>query len=190
VWRWYRWRRGIVAAASPNAGHRSLAVLGGTVGSLTLATQNVDDLHERGGSRNVLHLHGTIMASRCIADCGRDTEEDRAVPVPLCGCGALLRPNVVWFGEMLPAATLEAAVEAAGGADACLVVGTSGLVHPAAGLPSVARRAGAVVVEINPEETPLSGGCDLVLRGSAAEILPRFIAELGFSAEPASSPGV
>ncbi len=155
-----------------------------------MATQNVDDLHERGGSRNVLHLHGTIMASRCIADCGGDTREEGTVSVPRCACGALLRPDVVWFGEMLPAAPLEAAVEAAGGADVCLVVGTSGLVHPAAGLPSIARRAGAVVVEINPEETPLSAGCDLVLRGSAAEILPKFIAELGFSAEPASSAGV
>jgi NAD-dependent deacetylase len=190
VWGWYRWRREVVAAAAPNAGHRALAALERALGSVTLVTQNVDDLHERGGSHNVVHLHGRIMGSRCFADCGRETPEDPAAPVPRCVCGSMLRPDVVWFGEMLPAETLEDARNAAEGCDACLVVGTSGLVHPAAGLPFVAKRSGAVMIEVNPEETPLSPACDLILRGPAAELLPGFFAGLGFSTEPPSSGGV
>jgi NAD-dependent deacetylase len=174
----------------PNAGHRALAALERHVDALALATQNVDDLHERGGSSSPLHLHGRILFSRCFADCGRDTPEDPTAPAPRCACGAFLRPDVVWFGEILPTDLFEAAGDAATACEACLVVGTSGLVYPAAGLPQVARHAGAVLIEVNLEETAISSDCDLCLRGPAAEMLPRLLQELGFSGEPARKTGV
>lgn len=188
VWRWYRWRRGIVAGAEPNAGHRALARLEDHAPSFVLATQNVDDLHERAGSRDVIHLHGRLFGTRCSRSCGMPVQEEIAADVPLCGCGAPLRPDVVWFGEGLPVEAFQDAVAAAEECDACLIVGTSAIVHPAAGLPSVASRAGALLVEVNPEPTALSGICDLALRGGAATELPRLLEMAGISSEP-TGPG-
>ena len=177
VWEWYAWRRSLVSVAEPNPAHRALAELEGMVPELTLVTQNVDGLHQRAGSRSVVELHGNILRSKCswegvIVEPG---DHDESVP-PLCpGCGAYLRPDVVWFGEMLPAAAMEAASEAARGCDVFLSVGTSSLVYPAAALPYEALENGATVVEVNPSETPLTGDADHALRGMAGEVMPELL---------------
>lgn len=140
-------------------------------------TQNVDGLHERAGSRAVIELHGNILRSKCsrenlVAD---PEEHDENIP-PLCPrCGANLRPDVVWFGEMLPAAALDVASEAARGCDVFLSVGTSSLVYPAAALPYEALENGAILVEINPGETPLTPYADYALRGEAGQVLPELV---------------
>jgi len=181
VWEWYAWRRELISQAQPNAAHLALAALEARVasrpdGHFTLVTQNVDGLHERAGSRNVLRLHGSLWHLRCLR-CGAETE-DRRVPLdplpPRCagnGCAGLLRPAVVWFGEPLPESEWRDATLAAAHADVFLVVGASALVYPAASLPWAARQSGARLVEINPDPTPLSDIADCVLRGPASEVL-------------------
>jgi NAD-dependent deacetylase len=159
VWGWYLWRMRMARAAQPHAGHRALAELAEIGVMLTLVTQNVDDLHERAGSRDVVHLHGSLFASRCF-DCAAPAMVDipdvameptlRVEPPRCTNCGGRVRPGVVWFDESLPAATWARAVAAVERSDLVLVVGTSGLVYPAAALPDVARARGARVVEINP----------------------------------------
>ncbi|KRA45385.1 NAD-dependent deacylase [Pseudoxanthomonas sp. Root630] len=187
VWGWYRWRMQGVRDAQPNAGHRALAELARHV-PLSLVTQNVDDLHERAGSVVDGHVHGSLFALRCFA-CGRahtaldDYMEgaQRVEPMRCTACGDRIRPGVVWFGEALPDDAWASAVDAAERCALMLVVGTSGLVYPAAGLPALARRHGATVVEINPEPTALSAEVDHVWRATAAEalqqlsVLPRSI---------------
>ncbi len=163
---------------SPNRGHVALAALEGMVEDFTLVTQNVDNLHELAGNRNILELHGNIMRSSCV-DCGTKTERF-AVPekegLPRCGnCGGLIRPDVVWFGEMLPTGIFEQAERAAGKCDVFLCVGTSAIVYPAASLPEVAKRAGAYTVEINIETTDQSDLFDERLHGKAGEVLPRIV---------------
>ena len=185
VWRFYAWRRTQAAAAKPNPGHVALAALERGRGNVLLATQNVDGLHERAGSVRVLRLHGSLWRLRCTAE---GTEHDDMNPdlsplPPRCRCGALLRPGVVWFGEALPAATLSEAAAAARRAALVIVAGTSSLVHPAASLPVAAREAGAYVVEINPEATPLSPLVHERLRGTAGEILPRIAEAAGIEPE-------
>jgi NAD-dependent deacetylase len=174
VWEWYDWRRQKIAEAEPNAGHIALAELERGKPEFTLITQNVDGLHRRAGSRKVLLLHGDIWTLRCNR-CGRE-EIDNRVPLPElpphCACGALLRPGVVWFGEGLPSAVWDNAQKAVLSADILLVVGTSAVVYPAAGLVPMAKSAGAKVVEINLDETPLSSWVDCSLRGKSGEILP------------------
>jgi NAD-dependent deacetylase len=176
VWRWYAWRRDLVEAAGPNAGHEALARLERSVPGFSLVTQNVDGLHGEAGSENVLELHGNIRRSRCSAEnLTVEPEETDHVP-PLCpNCGAPLRPDVVWFGEALPAAEARAASEAARSCDLFLSVGTSGLVYPAAALPYEALEAGATVVEVNPEPTPLASDAHYSLRGRAGEVLPELV---------------
>jgi NAD-dependent protein deacetylase/lipoamidase len=178
VWEWYAWRRGLIAAVQPNPGHFALAHLEERAPAFVLATQNVDGLHTRAGSRRVVELHGSVWRLRCVG-CGTE-REDRSVPSelpPRCPCGALLRPGVVWFGEALPDHALREALEAVRGADVLLVVGTSSLVYPAAALPHAGLAAGAFVIEINPEPTPLSEHCQVTLRGRAAEVLPLLVGE-------------
>lgn len=174
VWEWYDWRRQLIAGCAPNAGHETLARWERRFPAFTLVTQNVDGLHRRAGSRAVLCVHGDIWRVRCTA-CGREELDERA-PLPQlpprCACGALLRPGVVWFGESLPMDTYQAGAEAVRAADVVLVVGTSGLVYPAAGLPMMARSAGARLVEVNVAETPLSPIMDVTLTGPSGEILP------------------
>jgi len=178
VWEWYDWRRGLIARAEPNAGHRALAELERRTERFTLITQNVDGLHDRAGSRNVLKLHGDIWMVRCIA-CGRETRDDR-VPLPelppRCECGGLLRPGVVWFGEPLSDNVWREAEAATRQAEVFLVVGTAAVVYPAAGLVPLAKAAGAKVIEINLDETPYSAQVDCSLRGRAGELLPEVIA--------------
>jgi NAD-dependent deacetylase len=182
VWRWYAWRRERVTQVQPHAGHAALVALAARLGAgLKIVTQNVDGLHQRAGSVGVIELHGNISRSICSimrapidAQWLRAHAEIEPPPSPHHPRG-LARPDVVWFGESLPEAALEAAWAAAEHCALCLVVGTSGLVQPAASLPLVARRAGAFVAEINPQATPLSGEVDLVVTGTAAEILPALL---------------
>ena len=178
VWEWYDWRRGLIARAAPNPGHVALAEIERRARKFTLITQNVDDLHERGGSRNVLHVHGSIWTVRCL-DCHTETTDMR-VPLtdlpPRCQCGGLLRPGVVWFGEALPPRVWASAERAAREADLFLVIGTSAVVYPAAGLAQIAKASGARVVEINLAATPLSGEIDESLEGPSGELLPQLIA--------------
>jgi NAD-dependent deacetylase len=178
VWDWYAWRRKLVAKAQPNAAHRALVVLEDRVGDFVLITQNVDGLHRRAGSRNVVELHGNIGRVKCSRE-GTIVEHwtEASDAVPRCaGCGALLRPDVVWFEEMLPADVLQAAEDAARRCQILLVVGTSAEVYPAAALPDHAKSAGAAVVEINPHPTQLSDVADYVLRAPAGVALPALVA--------------
>jgi len=177
VWEWYDWRRGLIAKAQPNAAHCALTRLERRVSDFTLITQNVDGLHDRAGSRNILKVHGDIWTVRCSA-CGKERQDLRpSIPdLPLrCACGALERPGVVWFGEPLPAEVWQRAETAAREAALFLVIGTAAVVYPAAGLANLAKSAGAKVVEINVAETPLSPFVDASLRGPAAEILPQLL---------------
>lgn len=175
VWQWYDWRRGLIAAVEPNAGHRVLAAWEELFGDLTVITQNVDGLHRKAGSKNVLELHGNIWRTRCTRE--GTIREERGSPLltipPLCPeCGALLRPDIVWFGESLDPRVLDRAFETSQVCQAIIVIGTSSVVQPAASLPLHAARAGAKVVEINPERTPLSDEADVFIRGKAGEVLP------------------
>jgi NAD-dependent deacetylase len=177
VWEWYNFRRGVIAGVEPNAGHRALAELERRTASFHLITQNVDGLHDRAGSRKLLKVHGDIWTLRCTV-CGRercDTSTPLAEIPPRCACGGMERPGVVWFGEGLPEQIWMDAQRAAQRAQVLLVIGTSAVVYPAAGLAALAKRSGAVVVEINIAETPVSGQADYSLRGPAAEILPQLV---------------
>jgi len=177
VWEWYDWRREVIARVEPNAAHRALAKIEESAREFTLITQNVDGLHDRAGSRNILKVHGDIWTIRCIA-CGSERSDLRsplrAIP-PLCSCGGLERPGVVWFGEALPEQVWAGAQRAAMNADVLLVVGTSAVVYPAAGLVSRAKFTGKKVIEINIEETPVSTLVDFSVRAPAAVVLPQLI---------------
>jgi NAD-dependent deacetylase len=179
VWRWYRWRRELIARAAPNPGHHALAKLEETVPRLTLVTQNVDGLHQRAGSRNVTEFHGNIFTTRCFSsDCPAGDTDDSA-EVPRCPwCGGFLRPGVVWFGEPIPPGALQKAAAAVAECDILLSIGTSSSVWPAAGLADEARSQGAMVVEINPEETPQTGQSDFALREKSGVVLPELLNSL------------
>lgn len=178
VWRWYRWRRDLVAGAEPNPGHVALARLADLVPKLTLVTQNVDNLHQRAGSRGVIEFHGNIFTDRCFGD-GSVQVADDTTAVPVCPeCGSNLRPGVVWFGEAIPEDALEASCAAAVDCNVFLSVGTSSLVYPAAGLADLARQNGAVVVEINPQPTMHPERFDFVLTGNSGVILPELVESL------------
>lgn len=189
VWGWYSWRMALVAQAHPHAGHVAIARLQAHLADVAVVTQNVDDLHERAGTREVVHLHGSLFATRCLrchrphALAGPDPtvalEPNLRMEPPACvHCRGPVRPGVVWFGEPLPPAQWQQAVEAVSACDALLVVGTSGVVHPAAGLPELARQRGRPVVEINPEETAVSGLADVSWRVTAADGLPALVERL------------
>ena len=179
VWDWYAERRAQAACVMPNRGHRALVAIEDRAPSFLLATQNVDGLHAKAGSRALVELHGNIGRVKCsrdgsIVDRWDDPLDD--LPPRCPRCDAFLRPDVVWFEELLPAAALAAAEEAARRCDVLLVVGTSAEVYPAAALPTYARDAGALVVEINPERTPLTDRADHALRGPAGTVLPALVA--------------
>ena len=181
VWEFYEERRRAMAAAKPNDGHLALVELEKRVRTFTLVTQNIDGLHDAAGSRNVLKMHGDIWIVRCL-DCGKEREDRTKLEVlpPMCGCGGpvfggMLRPAVVWFGEMLPEGAIKRATGAVARADVFLVVGTSARVFPAAGLIPIALAASVKVIEINPETTDFSSEVDFMLKGPSAEILPALL---------------
>jgi NAD-dependent deacetylase len=178
VWDWYAMRRAMVESVSPNAGHRALVVMARHVPDFVLATQNVDGLHQRAGSNDVIELHGNITRVKCATD-GAPVSTWSAAAAgepPRCpACGGFLRPDVVWFDEPLPAAALERAEDAARRCDVLLVIGTSAEVYPAAALPVIARDAGALVVEINPNTTALTAQTDFALRGASGVVLPALV---------------
>jgi NAD-dependent deacetylase len=184
VWRFYNMRRANLRAARPNPGHRALAALedhvtrkGGAGDRFTLITQNIDGLHQAAGSRRVLEVHGRLSRVRCTS-CGavEDRPGDDLPDSPGCpACGELLRPDVVWFGEMLPQDVWRAAARATTSCQCFLVVGTSAVVYPAAGLIDAAREAGAAVIEVNPEVTAASLRGGVGLRGPSGVILPQLV---------------
>ncbi|MCC7257410.1 MAG: NAD-dependent deacylase [Gammaproteobacteria bacterium] len=180
VWQWYQWRREQIAAARPNAGHLALAALERLVPRLTLVTQNVDGLHQQAGSRQVVEFHGNIHRNRCSMDQELvDVDVRGTRRPPRCPrCGGMVRPDVVWFGEPIPRACLVQSQSAVARCDLFVSVGTSALVEPAAGLARLAREAGAVIVEINPAETPLTSSADYALQGAAGQLLPALAAAL------------
>jgi len=175
VWRWYRWRRELVSGVEPNAGHFALAELEGLVNRLTLVTQNVDGLHQKAGSSDVVEFHGSLFATRCFVE-GTASDDDDGSATPRCGiCGGHLRPGVVWFGESIPETELQTAATAAIDCDVFLSIGTSSLVWPAAGLAEAAARSGATVIEINTDPTPLSAESHFVIQGKSGEVLPELV---------------
>lgn len=182
VWRWYAARRAAVRDCAPNPAHHAITRLQARQPGTTVVTQNVDGLHARAGNVDPVELHGNIVRARCLDECGwsgmADALEasDGRVPPHCPRCGALARPDVVWFGEMLPVAAWQRAEDACCAADLCLVVGTSGLVHPAAGLPLLAKAAGASIVVIGPAPTPLDAEADVVVRATAGTVLPAIVA--------------
>lgn len=189
VWSWYAGRRRAIERCEPHDGHRALAEMAGLLPRLTLVTQNIDGLHARAGSPDVVELHGSIRRVKCldhghpldapVPDSGAEEEDPPPCPV----CGSPLRPDVVWFGEMLPADAVERAWREAAECDVMLVVGTSGTVWPAAELPLVARRAGVRVIEVNPEPSEVTHAADLFLQGPAGDVLPAMARALGSGRE-------
>lgn len=184
VWEWYGWRRWVVLACAPNAAHEALARASATRADFRIVTQNVDGLHTAAcvdGAPLPLELHGALFRTRCTA-CGARHDDRNPVDatsietLPHCGaCGHLMRPDIVWFGESLDPAVLGEAIRLASAADVCLVVGTSAIVHPAAGLADLTRRAGGHIIEVNVADTPLSGVATAALRGPAASIVPELL---------------
>lgn len=186
VWRFYDWRRRQAAIAEPNPAHAALAAWQLAQPDFTLITQNVDGLHERAGSREVVRLHGSLWRLRCVRE-GLEREDlrtDLGTLPARCDCGGLLRPAVVWFGEALPADAVALAERACRRAAVALVIGTSSLVFPAAALPRLALAAGAWVVEINPEPTPLTPFVHERLAGPAGQIVPRLAGAAGVAGYP------
>lgn len=184
VWRWYMDRLlGVTQKAQPNPGHIALAEIERKTERFTLITQNVDNLHERAGSQNVIHLHGEITRFHCN-QCGHQhtlrTEEQHVEMPPTCTvCAGPVRPSVVWFGENLPANSMDAAWRAAQECELMLVVGTSGVVYPAAQLPYVAHESGATVIDVNPEPSAISRMATLYLQGPSGVLLPQVVQKIG-----------
>jgi len=177
VWEWYNYRKELIREVKPNPGHYALAELENIIPDFTLITQNVDDLHRKAGNRSILELHGNIMKNKCL-DCGKITDSIGPIEkgeLPRCECGGLLRPDVVWFGEMLPQDVLKKAFNVSEQSDLFFSIGTSAVVQPAASLPLIAEENGSFVIEINTEPTVISDTVSLFLQGKSGEILPELI---------------
>jgi len=182
---WYRHRRDIIEKCTPNAGHYALTEMSKYLPTFYLITQNVDGLHQRAGVSDVIELHGNIMQNYCIR-CGTrynvqqfdEIYEHASRHIPRCDCGGVIRPDVVWFGEALPAEALERAFQAAENAEVFLSIGTSAQVRPASDLPLIAKKHGAFFIEININATMLSSSADLLLQGPSGEILPKLNRDL------------
>jgi NAD-dependent deacetylase len=177
VWEWYLHRRATLSQAAPNPGHLALAEIARRVPALTLVTQNIDGLHAKAGSSNVIELHGNIIRTKCFdnAHVAEAQPGDTRVPPHCPLCGSLLRPDVVWFGEMLPPDAMERATDAARACDLFLNVGTSAMVYPAAELPVIAKRSGATVVEVNPDPSPVAEFADYTLAAPSGVALPALL---------------
>lgn len=187
VWDFYEYRRDMMRPAQPNAGHKALAALQKVFPSMRIITQNVDDLHERAGSTDVIRLHGSIAHNKCSANChGSPTRIDvshlawdKISGPPSCPyCGAPVRPDVVWFGEMLPREPMERALDLLDRSDVMLVVGTSGMVSPSSEMPGMVRRNGGTVIEVNPDDSLISPISRVKLRGPSGVMLPQLVAAL------------
>ncbi|UCD20347.1 MAG: NAD-dependent deacylase [candidate division WOR-3 bacterium] len=178
VWEWYRWRQDIILRAKPNAAHHALVRLERRIGNFLLLTQNVDDLHRRAGTRNLREIHGNIFRTKC-SRCGakQDSADVRSVrdSLPRCTCGGLLRPDVIWFGEIIPSDVWNEALTFLVTAGVALFCGTSGVVWPAAGVPEIAIRQGLKTIEINPEPTPISEIVHVSVRAKAGTALPEIL---------------
>jgi len=175
VWEWYEERRQNILAANPNPGHKAIAELE-QYKQVSVLTQNIDGLHQRAGSTSVYELHGSIITIKCTVCDFKDTITSNFTHLPpLCKCGNMLRPDVVWFGEALPQDIWKSAIEQSSSCDVMVVVGTSLAVSPANLLPVYAKQNGALMIEVNPDEIPMSGTMDLSLRSSAAKTLPELI---------------
>ena len=178
VWEWYQWRRTKVLGVQPNPGHRALVELANRLEQFSLITQNIDGLHQLAGSQNVIELHGSILRAKCF-DCHHladEWPEDEFEKPPRCTeCGSLMRPDVVWFNEQLPQDALALAADLANNCDVFFSIGTSSVVHPAAALAFTAVQRGAMVIEINPNETPLTPEVTFSLKGPSGEILPAIV---------------
>lgn len=181
VWEWYDWRRGLIAPLEPNPAHLAIAELEERSPSFLLVTQNIDGLHKKGGSKQMLELHGNIWNVRCVAE--GTVAENHDVPLqnipPMCSCGAMLRPHIVWFGESLDPHILHQSLQAIEACDFLIVAGTSAVVQPSASFPIMARERGATVLEVNMEPTPISSVVNSSLFGKAGELLPQLVASLG-----------
>jgi len=182
VWSWYQERFGHISDVEPNAGHRAIAALEQHIRRVVVITQNIDNLHREAGSSDIIELHGNWRLYKCLNghsgftldDFGEQTE----IPPRCPQCSAMLRPDVVWFGEMLPEDAIERAFDECRWCDVILVVGTSGLVQPAASLPQRAKRSGATIIEVNPERSAITALADVYLRGPAAVVLPALLEHL------------
>jgi len=179
VWEWYLHRRDTIRTIKPNPGHYALAEMAELYNDFTLITQNIDNLHRLAGSDNIYELHGNIHRNRCM-DCDHTdyTESFSKLPPPCPKCGGRFRPNVVWFGEMLPHETIDRAMKAAYQAELFFTIGTSGVVQPAASLPLIAKQNGALVVEINLEPSEISHICDIKYHGKSGEVLPAILRKI------------
>lgn len=179
VWEWYMWRQDIISKAVPNPAHYALVDLENHYESFLLLTQNVDNLHQRAGSKNVLELHGNIFRTRCLK-CGRidNIGNARFERLPYCKCGGLLRPDVVWFGESIPQDVWQKSMEFLSSADAAIICGTSGVVWPAAAIPEIAGNYGVKTIEINLESTPITPVVDISILSPAGKALPEIVKSL------------
>lgn len=177
VWEWYQYRRKLLEQVKPNLGHKALVDFQKFFSGFTLITQNVDGLHQKAGSFDIVELHGNIKRNRCIS-CGKIFESLKNLKEknpPVCDCGGRIRPDVVWFGEMLPQDALQKAFFVSSNCELFFSIGTSAVVHPAASLPIMAKRGGAYLIEVNIEPTELSFITDEKLLGKAGEILPEIV---------------
>jgi NAD-dependent deacetylase len=180
VWEWYNWRRDLLRNVKPNLGHYALVDVENYFPDFTIVTQNVDNLHQTAGSKSVLELHGNIMRNKCI-DCSHPYENDHIDEdeIPKClKCNGLIRPDVVWFGELLPEDVIRHAQELSAAAEIFFSVGTSSTVEPAASLPYLAKGNGAYLVEVNPEKTALSDVAEESIQTEADVYLPHLVIEL------------
>jgi NAD-dependent deacetylase len=179
VWKWYQDRRAMIAKAEPHPGHFAIAEMAGLFGDFTLITQNIDNLHRRAGSSDVIEIHGNIFNYKCFDNEHPVSElpDGDDVP-PRCSCGSMIRPAVVWFGEQLPEDRIARSHRALHNCDVILVVGTSGIVVPAAYFPSIAKQEGARVIEVNPEMSQVTHEADIFLQGPAGEVMPKVVAHL------------
>lgn len=180
VWEWYLWRRQIMSEVGPNPAHKALVDMENLYDDFSLITQNVDGLHRMAGSKNIYEVHGNISLNKCL-DCSQPYEGKINLDggeLPYCNCGGKIRPDVVWFGEMLPADIISGAFTASERAELFFSIGTSAVVHPAASLPMAAKQSGAYLVEVNLEPTPLTGYADFSIHGQAGEIMPEIVEKI------------
>ncbi len=176
VWEWYNHRKTIIRDAQPNKGHLTIARMQNYFGDVTVVTQNIDNLHRRAGSSTIIELHGNIERNFCI-NCKEffNKELDFSNGVPKCNCGGLIRPDVVWFGEMLPEDQFRAGEVSSVKSDIFFVVGTSAVVYPAAGLVYAAKQGGSIIVEVNIEQTDISSIADYSFLGESGKVLPEIL---------------